>query len=208
MQWECKRFADLSPEELYRLLQLRVDVFVVEQRCPYPELDGKDPEALHVFAWDETGVQAYLRVLRPGVSFPEASLGRVATRARGSRPGSRAAAPGAESRGGLAGKGAPPHRGPDLRQRFLREVRLPAGLGGVFRGRHPPHPDAAGVSPAHEKRPGPFHKAGPLCGLLPPHRVPSPAGKAWNTWGRAFTRSVGSMARWPRRSAHRSPAYP
>ena len=58
MQWECKRFADLSPEELYRLLQLRVDVFVVEQRCPYPELDGKDPEALHVFAWDETGVQA------------------------------------------------------------------------------------------------------------------------------------------------------
>ena len=55
MQWECKRFADLSPEELYRLLQLRVDVFVVEQRCPYPELDGKDPEALHVFAWDETG---------------------------------------------------------------------------------------------------------------------------------------------------------
>ena len=66
MQWECKRFADLSPEELYRLLQLRVDVFVVEQRCPYPELDGKDPEALHVFAWDETGVQAYLRVLRPG----------------------------------------------------------------------------------------------------------------------------------------------
>lgn len=40
MQWECKRFADLSPEELYRLLQLRVDVFVVEQRCPYPELGG------------------------------------------------------------------------------------------------------------------------------------------------------------------------
>ena len=107
MQWECKRFADLSPEELYRLLQLRVDVFVVEQRCPYPELDGKDPEALHVFAWDETGVQAYLRVLRPGVSFPEASLGRVATRARSQGLGAELLRRGLKAAEAWLGKGPP-----------------------------------------------------------------------------------------------------
>ena len=82
MHWEWKRFEELTLEELYQIVKLRVDVFVVEQRCPYPELDGKDQEALHVFAWDEEGLQAYLRVLRPGVSFPEASLGRVISRKR------------------------------------------------------------------------------------------------------------------------------
>ena len=82
MHWEWKRFEELTLEELYQIVKLRVDVFVVEQRCPYPELDGKDQEALHVFAWDEEGLQAYLRVLGPGVSFPEASLGRVISRKR------------------------------------------------------------------------------------------------------------------------------
>ena len=82
MQWECKRFADLSPEELYRLLQLRVDVFVVEQQCPYPELDGKDPACLHLYYRDEDGIQAYLRVVPAGVSYAEASIGRVVSRKR------------------------------------------------------------------------------------------------------------------------------
>lgn len=83
MEWHAKAFGELTLEELYEILQLRVDVFVVEQRCPYPELDGKDRAALHLFARDEQGIQAYLRILPPGVSFPEASLGRVVTRARG-----------------------------------------------------------------------------------------------------------------------------
>ena len=83
MEWHAKAFGELTLEELYEILRLRVDVFVVEQRCPYPELDGKDRAALHLFARDEQGIQAYLRILPPGVSFPEASLGRVVTIARG-----------------------------------------------------------------------------------------------------------------------------
>ena len=82
MIWTIKTFDQLTLEELYDILRLRVDVFVVEQKCPYPELDGKDREALHVFARDQEGIQAYLRVLRPGVSFSEASLGRVISRRR------------------------------------------------------------------------------------------------------------------------------
>lgn len=82
MIWTIKTFDQLTLEELYDILRLRVDVFVVEQQCPYPEIDGKDREALHVFAQDQEGVQAYLRVLRPGVSFSEASLGRVISRRR------------------------------------------------------------------------------------------------------------------------------
>ena len=82
MIWTVKTFDQLTLEELYEILRLRVDVFVVEQQCPYPEIDGKDREALHVFARDQEGIQAYLRVLRPGVSFSEASLGRVISRRR------------------------------------------------------------------------------------------------------------------------------
>ena len=72
---------------------------------PLPRADGKDPEALHVFAWDETGVQAYLRVLRPGVSFPEASLGRVATRARGQGLGAELLRRGLKAAEAWLGKG-------------------------------------------------------------------------------------------------------
>lgn len=82
MEWLIKTFSQLTAKELYQILQLRVDVFVVEQNCPYHELDGKDQQALHVFARDQEGIQAYLRVLAPGVSFPEASLGRVISKKR------------------------------------------------------------------------------------------------------------------------------
>jgi ElaA protein len=59
------RFADLDSDTLYALLRLRVDVFVVEQRCPYPELDGRDiePSTLHLWTADEHGPTAYLRML-------------------------------------------------------------------------------------------------------------------------------------------------
>ncbi|MBI9091934.1 MAG: GNAT family N-acetyltransferase [Desulfobacterium sp.] len=80
LHWDIKRFKDLAIEELYDLLRLRVDVFVVEQTCPYPELDGKDihEETLHVTAHTENHtLAAYLRILAPGVSYPEVSFGRV-----------------------------------------------------------------------------------------------------------------------------------
>ena len=80
MRWENLAFAELSRERLYELLKLRVDVFVVEQACAYPELDGKDTlaETRHLLGLDEQGeIAAYARILAPGVSYPQASIGRV-----------------------------------------------------------------------------------------------------------------------------------
>ena len=71
------RFSELSTGELYDLLQLRVSVFVVEQQCPYPELDGLDQAALHVWLEDENGIQAYLRIMDRNESRPYVSIGRV-----------------------------------------------------------------------------------------------------------------------------------
>lgn len=82
MELTAKRFDELTPRELYDILRLRVDVFVVEQQCPYPELDGKDPACLHLYYRDEDGIQAYLRVVPAGVSYAEASIGRVVSRKR------------------------------------------------------------------------------------------------------------------------------
>ena len=82
MQLHIKRFEELTVDELYAILKLRVDVFVVEQTCPYPELDDKDQGAYHVFLTDEKGIQAYLRVLDRGVSFDDVSIGRVISRKR------------------------------------------------------------------------------------------------------------------------------
>lgn len=77
MQLYVKHFQELTPDELYAILKLRVDVFVVEQHCPYPELDGLDREALHVWLEDEAGIEAYVRVLDKGVKSPYTALGRV-----------------------------------------------------------------------------------------------------------------------------------
>ena len=63
-----KKFDELKPRKLYEILRARVDVFVVEQNCPYPELDGEDYDALHVFCEDGGRVLAYLRAyeMEPG----------------------------------------------------------------------------------------------------------------------------------------------
>ena len=82
MKLICKHFNDLTAKELYEILRLRVDVFVVEQKCPYPEVDGKDLDAWHLWFEDEDGIAGYLRLLAPGVSFREASIGRVIAKRR------------------------------------------------------------------------------------------------------------------------------
>ena len=89
MELITKHFSELSTEELYDILKARVDVFVVEQECPYPEIDGKDKDAYHIFLRDENGIAAYLRVLKSGVSFPEPALGRILTTRRGEGLGAR-----------------------------------------------------------------------------------------------------------------------
>ena len=77
METVIKHYNELSADELYEILKLRVNVFVVEQNCPYNELDDKDKNAYHVYMRDENGIFAYLRVLDKGVSYEDVSIGRV-----------------------------------------------------------------------------------------------------------------------------------
>ena len=72
-----KKFCELTTDELYRILRLRVSVFVVEQDCAYMELDDLDQDAIHVWLEDESGIEAYLRVMDKGVENECASIGRV-----------------------------------------------------------------------------------------------------------------------------------
>ena len=80
MHWILKEFKDLTLEEFHSILQLRINVFVVEQDCPYPELDGKDKQAYHFFAFaeeDPSQIIAYTRIFKPGDYYTEAAIGRV-----------------------------------------------------------------------------------------------------------------------------------
>ena len=72
-----KKFNDLSPLELYEILQLRSEVFVVEQDCVYQDIDCNDQKALHIIGTAENKIIAYTRCFRPGDYFKEASIGRV-----------------------------------------------------------------------------------------------------------------------------------
>ena len=83
MELVVKKYDELTLDELYGIIKARINIFVVEQNCPYPELDDKDQPSYHVFFRDENGIQAYLRVVDKGVGFDEYSLGRVITVARG-----------------------------------------------------------------------------------------------------------------------------
>ena len=75
--WYCKHFDELTVEELYNLLALRTVVFVVEQNCAYQELDGIDKKSYHLFALHKEKHVAYLRIVPPGLSYAESSIGRV-----------------------------------------------------------------------------------------------------------------------------------
>ncbi|WP_291632822.1 GNAT family N-acetyltransferase [Clostridium sp.] len=79
MKWEIKEFNDLSSDELYEILKIRSEVFVVEQKCIYEDCDGKDRKSYHLFATENEKIFAYLRILEKGVSYNETSIGRVLT---------------------------------------------------------------------------------------------------------------------------------
>lgn len=79
IEWILKKFDDLQPAELYAILQLRNEVFVVEQHCVYQDADNKDPESYHLAGWQENKLVAYTRLLPPGLAWPEPSIGRVVT---------------------------------------------------------------------------------------------------------------------------------
>lgn len=78
--WHLKHWDELSTSELYEVIALRIRVFIIEQNCPYQDADGKDMKSYHLFATDSDGrCVAYLRLVQPGVSYDEWSIGRVAT---------------------------------------------------------------------------------------------------------------------------------
>ncbi|NBF05393.1 GNAT family N-acetyltransferase [Pseudomonas sp. Fl5BN2] len=81
IEWVCKHHTDLGKEQLYAILQLRTEVFVVEQKCAYQEVDGRDLEGdtCHLMAWDGDRLLAYLRLLDPISQGGDVVIGRVVT---------------------------------------------------------------------------------------------------------------------------------
>lgn len=75
--WHWKSFSELSKEELYLIIAAREEVFVVEQGLNYVDCDGMDQKAFHLFGTLDGAIVTYLRVLSPGIKYPEASFGRV-----------------------------------------------------------------------------------------------------------------------------------
>jgi ElaA protein len=79
LNWTYKYFDELLPAELYAVMQLRNEVFVVEQNCVYQDADGKDTGSYHLMGWDGSILVACTRILPPGLAYAEASIGRVVT---------------------------------------------------------------------------------------------------------------------------------
>lgn len=75
--WHFKKFRDLNPFELYKILKLRNEVFVVEQSCIYNECDDKDLKCFHLWCTLNDEIVSYCRIVPPGVSYPEPSFGRI-----------------------------------------------------------------------------------------------------------------------------------
>lgn len=106
MELIVKHFSQLTRDELFELYKLRVAVFIVEQQCAYPEVDEHDPAAYHLWLQDGEGIQAYLRLLPPGATFPTASIGRVIAVKRRQGLGGRIVAEGVRAAQELLGADA------------------------------------------------------------------------------------------------------
>ena len=78
--WSWYAFDELDTGQLYQILALRTQVFVVEQDCPYQDMDGLDQQAWHLCGMQGSQLVAYLRLLAPGVKYSEPAIGRVITR--------------------------------------------------------------------------------------------------------------------------------
>lgn len=79
INWICKPFHELTPEELYSILQLRNEVFVVEQNCVFQDADNKDQKCYHLAGYVNGHLAAYARIVPSGVAYSEPSIGRVVT---------------------------------------------------------------------------------------------------------------------------------
>jgi ElaA protein len=85
INWTLQRFDELTPTDLYAILRLRSEVFVVEQNCVFLDMDNKDQQCLHLSGWLDTELLAYTRIVPTGVAYSMPSIGRVVSspRARG-----------------------------------------------------------------------------------------------------------------------------
>ena len=79
IDWLLKKFDELTPQELYSILQLRNEVFVVEQNCVFQDADNKDQFSYHLMGWDGKKLIAYSRIIPPGMVYEFPSIGRVVT---------------------------------------------------------------------------------------------------------------------------------
>jgi len=79
INWTIKNFDDLTPHELYAILQLRSEVFVVEQQCVFLDADGKDQLCFHIMGMENNSLLAYTRLVPAGISYAEPAIGRVVT---------------------------------------------------------------------------------------------------------------------------------
>lgn len=79
VQWLLKKFEELTPYQLYAILQLRNEVFVVEQNCVFQDADDKDQQSMHFMGFLYNKLVAYTRLVPPGVAYEEVSIGRVVT---------------------------------------------------------------------------------------------------------------------------------
>lgn len=77
MELKIKKFNQLKSAELYKIIKKRIDIFIVEQNCPYQECDNKDLDSYHLFYLDQNEITAYLRIIPPAISCSEVSIGRV-----------------------------------------------------------------------------------------------------------------------------------
>ncbi|SIQ09124.1 ElaA protein [Chryseobacterium sp. RU37D] len=77
--WKIKTFDEFTVPELYAVLKARIDVFIIEQDCPYPDLDNYDQKAVHLWAEENGEILAYCRVFNKGIKYKETSIGRVLT---------------------------------------------------------------------------------------------------------------------------------
>lgn len=81
--WKIKSFDELTVPEFHEIIKARIDVFVVEQNCPYHDLDGYDEKAIHLWAEKDNMVLAYCRIFDKGIKYNETSIGRVLTSEKG-----------------------------------------------------------------------------------------------------------------------------
>lgn len=77
MDWQIKRFDELTKIQLYTIIKERINIFVVEQNCPYPELDNLDQQCYHLFSETNGEIKAYCRILPKELKYDEVSIGRV-----------------------------------------------------------------------------------------------------------------------------------